>query len=414
MISRNCAVAAVMAATAFGGAAAEPWDACGEIESYPGAQWRQADPADYGWDTEKLLDAKSRFEIMQSASVVVVHKGRLIADWGDSAERFTAQSVRKGLLNSLIGVLVDDGKLSVDMTLEEMGVDDIDPPLTDAEKQATLADLMRSRSGIFHSALYEVGGWKRMRAELAAEKAAGAHEKFKPGAYWFYNNWDYNAAGAIFEKYSGKPIGDAFERYIARPIKMQDFRPGDVEYTDKDHMAEKRFNNVSEHRAYMFNISTRDLARYGVLYLGCGKWRGREIVSRDWVLQSLDGVPTSLGRDADEQETFFGDYGFLWQIDREGSRRYDDLKTVQPAYFATGNRGHMLAVFPYLDLVIAHQVGTRGGVSAEAQIKRARFGSPDVTDQEMIGFFKSVIAAHPAGATALKEETSPDANADSD
>ena len=77
------------------------------------------------------------------------------------------------------------------------------------------------------------------------------------------------------------------------------------------------------------------------------------------------------------------------------------MKTREPAYFATGNRGHVLAVFPYLDLVIAHQVGTRGGVSMEAQKKRAIEGSPEATDEEMTDLFKAIIAAHPAGATAL-------------
>ena len=403
MISRNSVAALLVAGAHISSAAAESWDACGAVESYPGEQWTAHNPTEHGWDVEKLLDAKSQFEILQSASVVVVHKGRLIAEWGDSAERFTAQSVRKGLLNSLIGILIDDGTLSVDMTLEQMGINDSDPTLTPAEREATLADLMRARSGIFHSALYEVGSWKRMRTELADEKTSGAHDKFQPGAYWFYNNWDYNALGTIVEERASAPIGEYFQSKIAGPIQMQDFRPEDVEYTDKDHMAEKRFNNVSDHRAYMFNISTRDLARYGVLYLGCGEWRSEKILSRDWILQSLDGKDTRLGRDDDETETYFGDYGFLWQIDRPGSRRYDGLKTVEPVYFATGNRGHVLAVFPYLDLVIAHQVGTRGGVSAEAQIKRARYGSPSVTNEEMTSLFKAVIAAHPDGATALIE-----------
>jgi len=102
--------------------------------------------------------------------------------------------------------------------------------------------------------------------------------------------------------------------------------------------------------------------------------------------------------------TGFGDYGFLWQIDRPGSRRYPELKTREPAYFATGNRGHMLAVFPYLDLVIAHQVGTRGGVSMEAQKKRAIEGSPEVRDDEMTSLMKAVIAAHPDAATAYGAE----------
>lgn len=397
-------VLAAVAAVFSNAAAAAPWNACGNVDTWPGRAWPEPAGAAPGWDAEALTDAKSQFEILQSASVVVVHKGRLIAEWGDSAERFTVQSVRKGLLSSLVGNLIRRKKLSLDMTLAELGIDDSDPPLTEADRQATLRDLLHSRSGIYHSALYEVGQWKRMRSVLEADKRGEGAERHRPGAFWFYNNWDFNALGTIVEQASGKSIGDYFEQVIARPTGMQDFRPADIEYTTRDDMTEQRFNNVSDHRAYMFNMSTRDLARYGVLYLGCGKWKSRQVVPRDWVLESLDGIDTKVGRTPELSETGFGDYGYLWQIDRSGARRYDDLMTREPAYFATGNRGHMLAVFPYLDLVIAHQVGTRGGVSAEAQIKRARNGSPTVGHQEMITLFKAIIAAHPDAATAYEPE----------
>lgn len=383
----------------FSPSIAAPWDACGRVDSYPGRSWKGSDPAAHGWDAEALTDAKSRFEIMESASLVVVHKGRLIAEWGASEERFTAQSVRKGLLNSLIGDLVVDKKIALDDTLADLGINDIDPPLNEAERQASLRDLLHSRSGVYHSALYEVGQWKQFRQTLRQEKTEnGGHA---PGEYWFYNNWDFNVLGTIVENNAGMSIGEFFNRTIARPIGMQDFEPADVAYTTSDHPAERHFGNVSVHRAYLFDISTRDLARYGVLYLGCGEWKGRRVLARDWIVKSVDGIDTRIGRGPDRQNTGFGDWGFLFQVDRPGSRRFESLKTREPVYFTTGNRGHVLAILPYLDLVIAHQVGTRGGISAAAQMKRARFGSPTVSEAEMADLIAAIIAAHPDGATAF-------------
>lgn len=394
---------AAIAASYSGPALSAPWDACGDVDTWPGRNWQTAKSSAHGWDEEALTDAKSQFEMLQSASVIIVHKGRLIAEWGDSSERFTVQSVRKGLLSSLVGLLVDDGKLSLDMTLSDLEIDDRDPSLTDAEKQATLRDLLHARSGIYHSALYEAGSWKRLRPLYLADKNA-APDRHRAGAVWFYNNWDFNVLGTIVERASGKSIGDFFALGVATPIEMEDFRPSDIEYTTKDNMSEQRSGNVSDHRAYMFNMSTRDLARYGVLYLGCGEWKSREVLPRRWVRDSLDGIDTDYGRPTELPQTGFGDYGFLWQIDRPGARRYVDLPTREPVYFATGNRGHMLAIFPYLDLVIAHQVGTRGGVSDEAQIKRAKKGSPEVSDEEMTQLFKAIIAAHPEAADAFELE----------
>lgn len=392
----SAAVASVVAA-----GAAVAWPACGRVGVFPGADWVEADPAASGWDAAKLSEAKAVFAAQPSAAVVVVHQGRLVAQWGSVGTRYTAQSVRKALVNSLVGKLVDQRRLRVSDTLAALGIDDQSPALTESEKRATLQDLMRSRSGIFHTALYEVGGWKKERMALAEEERQAGRDLYPAGAYWIYNNWDFNAVGTVIEKTARRGIGPLFGEWVARPLQMQDFRPEDVEYTTSDHPAEQRFGNVSDHRAYVFNISTRDLARYGLLYLACGRWNGRQIVSEAWIRESLTGIDTRIGRPADRRRTGFGDYGYLWQIDRPGARRYEMLETREPYYIASGARGHAMLVMPYLDLVVAHQVATEGGVGVEAQMRRATQGSPEVTDQQLQRLVAAIVAAHPRGPTAF-------------
>lgn len=394
--------AAFAAALALASPAAAEWPACGRVDTFPGAQWRQAEPVRRGWDATQLEAAQQVFANEPSAATMVVHRGRLIAAWGDVEARFTAQSVRKALLNSLVGQLVGDGRLHLDATLEQMGVDDISPALTPEERQATLADLLRSRSGIFHSALYEVGGWTRARGALAEREAAAGRDLYPHGAYWIYNNWDFNALGTIVERAGGEEIGPLFARQVAAPLRMQDFRAEHVEYTTSDHPAEQRFGNVSQHRAYVFDISTRDLARYGLLYLNCGRWGRRQVIPREWALASIDGPDTREGRGPDEQDTGFGGYGYLWQIDKPGMRRFTTLRTAQPSYFATGARGHVMGVFPALDLVIAHQVATVGGVGIEAQMRRFTQGSPEVSEDQVAALFAEIIRAHPDAASAFE------------
>lgn len=391
---KNIFLATLVFALTLASPAAAEWPACGRADSFPARQWRGVDPERRGWNVEQLARARTVFDGQQSAAVMVVHSGRLIASWGSVAERYTAQSVRKGLLSSLVGQLVGEGRLQLDATLAEMGVNDVSPPLTDEERQATLRDLLMSRSGVFHSALYEVGGWKRERMRLGEEERAAGRDLYPHGQYWIYNNWDFNALGTIVERAAGSEIGPLFQRRIAGPTRMEDFRAEDVEYTTSDHPAEQLFSNVSEHRAYVFNISTRDLARYGLLYMNCGRWGRTQVIPRDWVLESLNGQDTREGRPPG-QETGFGEYGYLWQIDRPSARRFAALQTREPSYFATGNRGHVLGVFPSLDLVIAHQVATVGGVGMAAQERRAREGSPDVSEDQVAALFAAIIAAHP-------------------
>ncbi|MGI8706418.1 MAG: serine hydrolase domain-containing protein [Sphingomicrobium sp.] len=393
-------VFATGAAAASSSSGSYTWPTCGQVTEFPAKSWGAEQPA--GWDEAKLSEARNLWETLDSAAVTVVHQGRPVALWGDVDRNYTAQSVRKALLNSLVGIAVSKRKLALDDTLEELGIDDTRPALTQEERQATVRDLLLSRSGIFHSALYEVGGWKKLRAQLAEAKKADSGQ-FRPGAYWIYNNWDFNALGTVAEQALDQSIGEAFDQLVADPIGMQDFSSSNVEYTQKTDSTEQRFGNWSEHRAYMFNISTRDLARYGLLYLNCGSWNGAQVVPRDWVLASLDGVDTRSGRLPQEQDTDFGDYGYLWQIDRPGSRRLTNLKFREPVYIASGNRGHFMLVAPFLDLVIAHQVATEGGVSPEAQKRRFLKGSPNVTETDLEQLFAAIIAAHPAAISALEE-----------
>ena len=400
-------LAPLAAGLAFASGANAEWPTCGHVDAFPGADWRQTDPGRRGWDEAQLDAARQIFSGQPSAAVMVVHRGRQIAAWGDVSARYTAQSVRKGLLSSLVGQLVGDGRLQLDATLEEMGVDDVSPALTPAERQATLGDLLRSRSGIFHSALYEVGGWTRMRRALGEREREAGRDLYPPGAYWIYNNWDFNALGTIVERAAGEEIGPLFARRIAAPTRMQDFRPEHVEYTTSDHPAEQRFGNVSSHRAYVFDISTRDLARYGLLYMNCGRWGRTQVVPRDWVLASIDGPDTRNGRGPDEQDTGFGGYGYLWQIDKPGMRRFAALNTREPSYFATGARGHVMGVFPALDLVIVHQVATVGGVGIEAQMRRFQQGSPEVSEEQVAALFAAVIRAHPDAASAFETPQAP-------
>jgi CubicO group peptidase (beta-lactamase class C family) len=128
-----------------------------------------------------------------------------------------------------------------------------------ARKTRTAArrEILRARSGVYHPVDFETPGQKRMRP------ARGSHA---PGAFWFYNNWIFNVLGTIFEKKTGKKIGEAFYERIAKPIGMQDFRPDDVFYLG---------GHDSTHPAFLFESSARDLVRFGLLYLRHGRWKDK-------------------------------------------------------------------------------------------------------------------------------------------
>jgi len=168
--------------------------------------------------------------------------------------------LRKSLLSALIGIEVEKGNIDLGATLGELGIDDNPPGLSDTEKQATIGDLIKARSGIYHAALYE-------SPEMTANKPLrGSHP---PGSYWHYNNWNFNALGTIFEQASDSTIYEEFDRRIARPLQMEDFEVTDFAYVG---------GTKSIHPAYPFRMSTRDLARFGLLLLAGGRWKNQQVV----------------------------------------------------------------------------------------------------------------------------------------
>ena len=141
---------------------------------YPGEAWQKAETLEQlGWSSEKLAAARAYSEKIGSAAVMIVDDGIVVDAWGDTTRRFACHSMRKSLLSALIGIHVDEGHMDLSKTLEELGIDDTEPSLTAIEKQATVADLIKARSGIYHVALGEAASMKANRPERHSFYASG-------------------------------------------------------------------------------------------------------------------------------------------------------------------------------------------------------------------------------------------------
>ena len=90
--------------------------------------------------------------------------------------------------------------------------DDLD--LTASEKGARVRDLLQARSGVYHAALYETPDMAKMRPPR------GSHP---PGTFWYYNNWDFNVLGDIYQRVTGEGLFTAIEHRLARPLGWRDF-----------------------------------------------------------------------------------------------------------------------------------------------------------------------------------------------
>jgi len=296
---------------------------------YPGEKWeKRARPETMGWSSQKLAEARSYSREIGSAAVLIIQHGVVIDEWGATDQKFNVHSIRKSFLSALYGIAIDKRQIHLEDTLGALGIDDVQPKLTQDEKQAQVVDLLSARSGVFHPALYETPDRKN-------KPPRGSHPH---GTFWLYSNWDFNALGTIYEHAVNSSLFVQFKKEIADPIGMEDFNLEDTEYIS---------GAESMHSAYLFRMTARDMARFGLLYLRNGRWAGKEIIPASWVARS-----TTPQADAGAK----GGFGYLWWCAIDG--RLFPHVDLKGAYAAWGAGGHYILVIPEIDAVIVHRFNT--------------------------------------------------------
>jgi CubicO group peptidase (beta-lactamase class C family) len=144
---------------------------------------------------------------------------------------------------------------------------------------------------------------------------------------------------------------------------MQDFKPRDGRYIT---------NRDSRFPAYLFEMSTRDLARFALFYLDRGKWDNTQLVSEDWIQVSTR--PYS--------DTPSGGYGYLWWTGESASGGRQKIAFPKGSFWAEGHLGQYAVVLPSLDLIVVNRLDGR-------QTKQM------IEKRQMAHFVRMVINAAP-------------------
>jgi CubicO group peptidase (beta-lactamase class C family) len=309
----------------------------GRTEVFPGKEWERIEkPESVGYSSARLQALRGWLQSLDTTAMIVAVGGRSLLEYGDLTHQSYLASVRKSVLAILYGKYVENGKIHLDKTLRELDFNDVGG-LSPRELEATVEHLIAARSGVYHLASNPGD----------STDSAPPRNSQRPGSYYLYNNWDFNAAGAVFEKLTGRDIYDALETDLAKPIGMQDF--------ERARQQKSGDANRSLHKAYHIWLSTRDMARVGLLLLRHGNWSGQQVVSREWA-RRITSLVTPLNEMNPPEKRSLGTggrwgYGYMWWV-------WDAPNSPGPfegAYTGMGAGGQYITVLPKLDMVIAHK-----------------------------------------------------------
>ena len=272
-------------------------------------------------------------------SLIVVHKGKIIleryAPGVDYLTKTRTWSTAKSIAVTLIGTLVDEGKLSLDEPLDIDWLPELRAPEADPRRSITLRHVLHMSSGLYpvdNGLEYATGSglsyWAGASSVIGARKRALLRE---PGTYWDYENYD-----TILGVYAMKRALGSDQAYLEYPRKalfdkigMRSTIPGVDRFGDF----------VMSSQVY---TNARDLARFGLLYLNGGEWDGERIISEEWIDFVRTPAPAT-----DVRQNFYG--GQWWLVP---TNRTDVPKD---AYSTAGNRGQYVVVVPSHDLVIVRR-----------------------------------------------------------
>lgn len=296
-------------------------------------------------DEDALLSASDWAFVRESReqttlSLVVVHKGDIIHErydnGADQSTRTRTWSTAKSIAVTLIGMLVDEGKMSLD---EPLGFDwepELRNPAEDPRNDITLRHVLNMTSGLYpvDSFNMEYATGSGLAYWAGASSIEGMRNRGlvrKPGTYWDYENYDTLLAVYAMKKALGSD--EAYQQYPRKAL------------LDRIGM---RNTLVSADRFHDFILSSqvytnaRDLARFGLLYAQNGMWDGERLISEDWIEFVRTPAPATA-----ETGNFYG--GQWWLVP-------DDRNDVpKDAYSTSGNRGQYVIVVPSHDLVIVRR-----------------------------------------------------------
>jgi CubicO group peptidase (beta-lactamase class C family) len=330
----------------------------------PGADWERAAPKDVGFAPAAFEAVEEKLFSMPTTALMVGAAGRAIYQYGDNAQVCYLASARKSILSMLYGKYVASGAIRLDATMAELGIDE-DDGLLPVEKTARVRDLLIASSGVYHPA-----------ANPGDDPNAPPRGSQQPGAHFHYNNWDFNALGAIFEQRTGRKIFDALATDLAAPLGMQDFV-----------LARQRmlgFPKNSRYLAYHMFLSGRDMARLGLLMARGGSWNGKELVPPAWVKESTQPhvAASAVGRGAELA------YSYLWWV--PVTRTTPDWAG---SFMMSGNFGQYVLVLPAIDTVIVHRRAVTDDYAIARNLGKTKYEPVRVTASDFLEVADMIVAA---------------------
>ena len=272
------------------------------------------------------FDAKGKKK-KRTRSVIVIYKDKIIAekyaDGFNKNSKILGWSMTKSLTATYFGILQKQGKIDI------MKPAPIDEWSTDERSKITINDLLHMNSGLEWEEDYtKISDATKMlfQAEDMTKSQIEKSAKYKPNTHWNYSSGTTNLLSGILRK-QFKTHQDYLNFWYSSLINKIGMNSMIVE-------TDMAGNFVGSSYGW---ATTRDWAKFGLLYLHKGNWNGEQLFDESWAKYVATPTNTSNGQ-----------YGAHFWLNAGGV--YHDVP--RDMYRCSGFQGQMVFIIPSLDLVV--------------------------------------------------------------
>ncbi len=226
---------------------------------------------------------------------IVVRKGYIVAEWGDTGREDMTFSVTKSYLSTVAGLAWDDGLIR-----------DLDDRIGASVTDGTFGS-EHNAPITWHQLLQQTSEWEGTlwgKPDTADRRRGVDRTLQAPGTFWEYNDVRVNLMAYALLYLFRRPLPEVLKERIMDPIGASaDWRWHGYE-TSWTEIDGQRMQSVSGggHWGGGFFIDTRDHARFGLLALRGGRWGDAQLVSREWLDHAI--TPSDINPD----------YGYMWWL----------------------------------------------------------------------------------------------------
>lgn len=269
---------------------------------------------------------------------MILKKGFVIAQWGDTKRVDMTFSVTKSYLSTVAGLAVDEGLIQA---TDDYVKDYLWSGEFDGRHNSTIRwKHLLNQSSDWTGQLWGGYDWADRPPGEGDLDDWKLRELRAPGTVFEYNDVRVNLLAYSLLQVWRKPLPQVLKEKVMDPIEASTswrWYGYEKSFVNVDGLMMQSVSGGGHSGGGLF-INTEDHARFGLLFLNNGQWKDQQIISSDWIEAATTSSPANVS------------YGYMWWLNRKDGRYWEGVP--ETVYYAAGFGGNYIVVDQAYDLVI--------------------------------------------------------------